>query len=254
MFLEEKACSLGHMVHATKARRLARGRCQTKTDAVGSELARVREVIGRLQRSGVATARSDGKQYELFPVAIHPREGEALREWVRREDATTTIEIGLGYGFAALFICEGLLANGHAARHVALDPNQSRRFSDLGLQAIDEAGLHGFLEFHAEASEIALPRFLAEHRRFDLAFVDGNHRFDGVFLDLLYLGRLVRAGGIVVLDDYQLPSAKKAVRFCTTNLAWTLVEEGAADEFHHWAVLRMPRSPLQRDFDHFVDF
>ena len=30
---------------------------------------------------------------------------------------------------------------------------------------------------------MVLPRLLGEERRFDLALVDGNHRFDGVFLD-----------------------------------------------------------------------
>jgi hypothetical protein len=29
------------------------------------------------------------------------------------------------------------------------------------------------------------------------AFVDGNHRFERVFLDLIYIGRLVRPGAIV---------------------------------------------------------
>jgi cephalosporin hydroxylase len=62
------------------------------------------------------------------------------------------------------------------------------------------------VELHAEESQIALPRFLGEARRFHLAFVDGNHRFDGVFVDLVFLGRLVRAGGIVFVDDYQLPA------------------------------------------------
>ena len=74
------------------------------------------------------------------------------------------------------------------------------------------------IEYRAEESQFALPRFLGEGRRFDLAFVDGNHRFDGVFLDLVYLGRLVRGGGIVFLDDYQLPAVARAVSFCTTNL------------------------------------
>jgi len=110
------------------------------------------------------------------------------------------------------------------------------------------------LQFYAERSEIALPRFLSSGRLFDLAFIDGNHRFDGVFLDLIYLGRLVRAGGVIILDDYQLPSAKKAVRFCLTNLGWALQEEGAADPRHHWAVLRTAAVPLERNFDHFVDF
>ncbi len=36
-----------------------------------------------------------------------------------------------------------------------------------------------------------LPRLLAEGRGFDLAFLDGNHRFEGVFLDLVYSGRVL---------------------------------------------------------------
>jgi hypothetical protein len=99
-----------------------------------------------------------------------------------------------------------------------------------------------------------LPRLVAEGRRFDLAFVDGNHRFDAVLLDLVYLGRLVRGGGIVFLDDYQLPAVARAVSFCTTNLGWTLEEVSPADELHQWAVLRTPEVPLERRFDHFVEF
>jgi hypothetical protein len=68
------------------------------------------------------------------------------------------------------------------------------------------------VELHAEESQIALPRLLGEARRFHLAFVDGNHRFDGVFV-----------------DDYQLPAVARAVSFCVTNLDWTLEEVSAAD-------------------------
>jgi hypothetical protein len=57
-----------------------------------------------------------------------------------------------------------------------------------------EARVDEMVELHAEESQIALPRFLGEARRFHLAFVDGNHRSDGVFVDLVFLGRLVRAG------------------------------------------------------------
>ncbi len=220
-----------------------------------AEIGQVRTVIARLLDQGAVTDRSSGKAHDLFPIAIPASEGEALRAWVRREDAASTIEVGLGYGISALFICDGLLLNGHAgARHVAMDPNQHQGFSDIALQVTDEAGLSDILEFHAERSEIALPRFLAEGRRFDLAFIDGNHRFDGVFVDLIYLGRLVRGSGVVFLDDYQLPSTKKAVRFVTTNLGWAVEEEGIADELHHWVVLRTPRAPPERNFDHFVDF
>jgi hypothetical protein len=65
-------------------------------------------VIERLLRDGTVVARSDGTVHRLFPVAIDAAEGEALREWIVREGATRTIEIGLGYGISALFVCEAL--------------------------------------------------------------------------------------------------------------------------------------------------
>jgi predicted O-methyltransferase YrrM len=215
---------------------------------------RTREVIDRVLRERTAVA-PDGTIHDLFPVAVGAAEGQALRDWVRRERATRTIEIGLGYGIAALHACEGLLANGDTtARHVAVDPYQATRFADCGLRFLDEAGVAEVVEHHPEPSEVVLPRFLAEGRSFDLAFVDGNHRFDGVFLDLVYLGRLVRAGGIVFVDDYQLPSVARAVSFCTTNLGWKVEETSTDDDLHHWTVLRTPDVPPQRPFDHYADF
>jgi predicted O-methyltransferase YrrM len=217
-------------------------------------LERTRAVLERLFRDGTAVADADGSRHELFPVAISAAEGAALRERVVHEEARRTVEVGLGYGISALHVCEGLLENGDAAaRHVAIDPHQSTRFSDCGVQFLEEAGVADLVELHREESQIVLPRFVSEGRSFDLAFVDGNHRFDGVFLDLVYLGRLVRPGGIVFVDDFDLPSVARAVSFCVTNLGWTL-EESAGDELHAWAVLRTSSVPDERAYDHFVDF
>jgi predicted O-methyltransferase YrrM len=215
----------------------------------------VRKVIEGLVRDGTAVARSDGSLHTLFPVAVSAAEGEALGQWVTREGATQTIEIGLGYGISALFMGEALLGSGdQSALQVVLDPNQATRFADCGLQFLDEAGLTRLVEFNAEESQIVLPRFLSERRTFDLAFVDGNHRFDGVFVDLVYLGRLLRGGGIVSLDDYQLPAVARATSFFATNLAWTLEEVSDADDLHQWAVLRTPEGSDTRPFDYYIDF
>ena len=216
---------------------------------------RVRGVISRLLRDGTAVARADGTLHDIFPVAASAAEGEALRDWILLEKATRTVEIGLGYGISALHICEGLLENsGRASRHVAIDPNQATRFSDCGLQVLDEAGVGDMVELHAEDSQISLPRFLDEARSFDFAFIDGNHRFDRVFVDLFYLGHLVRRGGIIFLDDYQLPGVARATSFFVSNLGWTLAEVSASDELHQWAVLRTSVGPDERAFDYFVDF
>jgi predicted O-methyltransferase YrrM len=221
----------------------------------GAAQRRVRGVIERLVRDGTAVASHDETLHSLFPVAVSAAEGEALREWVLREGASQTIEIGLGYGISALHVCEGLLANADpAAQHVAIDPYQARRFSNCGLQFLEEAGVAGMVEHHEEESLTALARLLGEARSFNLAFVDGNHRFDGVFPDLVFLGRLVRAGGIIFVDDYQLPAVARAASFFLTNLGWTLEEVSPADDFHQWAILRTSAVPDSRPFDYYVDF
>ena len=107
---------------------------------LNASVQRVRRVIERLVRDGSVVARSDGSQHSIFPVAVSPAEGEALRNWVAREGAVQTIEVGLGYGISALHICEGLLLNGSpAARHVVLDPSQATRFADCGLHLKKQA-------------------------------------------------------------------------------------------------------------------
>jgi predicted O-methyltransferase YrrM len=217
---------------------------------------RVRAVIERVFADGEVCARSDGSRHAVFPVAVSAAEGEALRELVRRERARSTIEIGLGYGIATLFVCEGLLGGeaGSGARHVAIDPHQRSRFADCALQLLADAGLLDVVEHRPEPSELALPRLLAAGERFDLAFVDGNHRFDGVFVDLFYLGRLVRPGSVIVLDDYQLPGVRRAAAFFVSNLGWTIEEVSPPDELHRWAVVRTARGPDMRHYDAFVDF
>ena len=212
-----------------------------------------RRVIDRLIRDGT-TASADGTHHAVFPVAVSAAEGEALKRWVVREKATCTIEVGLGYAVSALYIIEGLMSNGGEVRHVAMDPNQGTRFGNCGLQAIEEAGATRLLAFHAVESQIVLPRLLSEGRTFDLAFVDGNHRFDGVFVDLVYLGRLVKRGGVIFVDDYQLPGIARAVSFFVKNLGWVVEETSQEEDLHHWVVLRTAVAADTRPFFNFVNF
>ena len=124
----------------------------------------------------------------------------------------------------------------------------------MGVAILEEAGVRELVELQVERSETALPRLLAEGRNFDLAFVDGNHRFEGVFLDLVYCGKLLRPGAVVFVDDMQLPAVRRAARFCVSNLGWTIEDEGREDE-HEWVVLRTG-SPdgFHRPFESLVEF
>jgi predicted O-methyltransferase YrrM len=195
---------------------------------------------------------------ERYPLSIPAVEGEALWRHVAQEKAQTTLEVGLAYGVSALYICDALLAaGGNRPRHLAMDPFQSTRFDDAGLELLANAGLSQMVDFRPQRSELVLPALLAEGRQFDFAFVDGNHRFDWVYVDLVFVGRLVKPGGVIFVDDYQLPAIAKAVSFFLGNRSWTL--EGtslppANDATHGWAVLRTADPSDERDFTDFTDF
>ena len=61
----------------------------------------------------------------------------------------------------------------------------------------------------------------------DAAFVDGSHRFHEVFVDLYFLRKLVRPGGLVVLDDVEWPSVASALAYFDLNLGWQSVDLGS---------------------------
>ncbi len=215
----------------------------------------VRAVIESLDRERSTPINTGNAKPDFRTVTITSAEGEALRRWARSENASHTIEIGLAFGFSALYICEGLLLNGNPdPRHVTLDPWQSSAYANRGLETLEEAGVNLLVEFHGEKSQLALPQFLKEGRQFDLAFVDGNHRFDAVFVDLYYLGHLVRKGGIIILDDYNLPGIKRAASFFVNNLGWRIEETSPPDDKHCWVVLRTSENEDTRDFRYFIEF
>jgi len=226
-----------------------------------TSLDRLRSVREKLIADGTVVT-PDGRLAEIFPVAIGPEEGAALRDRVVEEGATRTLEVGLGFAISTLFICEGLLMNGPGGGHVAIDPFQlepapvaGTTYAGVGLETLERAGAGDLVHVYQEESQIVLPRLLDEGRRFDLAFIDGNHRFDAVFLDLIYAGRLVAEGGIVFVDDTHLPAIRRAIEFCVDNLGWEPVGEGSEGTAHEWTVLETgPRSLLHRPFTEFADF
>jgi len=211
---------------------------------------------------GVVVPSGGGPPRQLSPVAIGREEASGLATWVRREGARRTIEAGLGFGIATLSICEGLLANGGDVSHVAADPYQvvglpvhSTTYEGVGLQLLEEAGVRELVEFHAEESQIVFPRLLAAGRDFDLAFIDGNHRFEAVFLDLIYTGRLLNERGIVFIDDVQLPGPRRALQFCVNNLGWVVEDGGTEGDAHEWAVARTGlHDAFQRPYTDFREF
>jgi predicted O-methyltransferase YrrM len=206
-----------------------------------------------------------GAPVELAPHSIERAQGEALRDLAIAEGAEQTIEVGLALGMSALFLCQAVLPRG--GRHIAIDPFQTESWNGAGLRTLREAGVEDLVEVIEDESQLALPRLVSEGREFDLAFVDGDHRFEGVFLDLYFMTRLVRPGGLVVVDDMWMPAVRTAVAYVERNLAVTLEPDALPNAFR-WrrrrlshgvptgtgdtAVLRLPKERPTLRWDEFV--
>lgn len=144
--------------------------------------------------------------------AIDPSEGAAILDLIKRNKGfSKTIEIGCAFGLSSLFICEGIYGR-KGAEHTIIDPYQTTAWKSVGIQNLKNAGVKNF-KLIEEVSEIALPHLLENKASFDFALIDGWHTFDHTLIDFFYLEKLVKPGGIIGIDDVQLPGINKVVRY-----------------------------------------
>ncbi|MEU6112971.1 class I SAM-dependent methyltransferase [Streptomyces sp. NPDC047117] len=142
------------------------------------------------------------------------------------EHVGTVVEVGLAYARSALAIGEALLrAGSRTPRHVVIDPFQHTAYDGVGWELLRDAGLDDVAELVTEPSQRFLPRLVDAGFAADAAFVDGSHHFHNVFVDLVFLGEIVRPGGLVMLDDVCWPSVGAAAAHFETNLGWRPVPD-----------------------------
>jgi len=179
----------------------------------------VRAVRAALHTAGPKRTRPFEGDFER--VALPAADADILRDMLVAHGVHVVIEVGLAYGSSALAIGEALvLTGGTNASHIVIDPFQATAYEHVGRDALNAAGLAAQTTFIGEASSIALARLTGEGLTADAAFVDGSHRFHEVFVDLYFLRRLVRPGGLIVLDDVASPSVAAALRYFDLNLGW----------------------------------
>ena len=220
----------------------------------------------RLVREGPPWTRGPERDFET--ITLPERDCDRLRDLLIAERVRTVVEIGLAYGSSALAIGEALVTVGSASpRHIVIDPFQREAFSNVGWDLLCSAGLDPIATLLVEPSSVALPRLVAEGVVADAAFVDGSHRYHEVFVDLYFLRKIVRPGGLVVLDDDWTPSVRTAVRYYERNLGWTVIADAfagatrtavgrdpAAEVVPRCRALRLPDPPFEPPFEEFRPF
>ena len=145
-----------------------------------------------------------------FTSAIDIDEAEFISSLIKKYRPQKTIEIGFAEGASSLAILDSLTPLG--GQHTIIDPFQSTQWKNAGLNLLKKFGYSNF-RLIEKKSEFALPELLEKNEKFDFAFIDGYHTFDHTLLDAFYLTRMLNKGGLLLIDDVQMPAINKCIRY-----------------------------------------
>src|SRR4030042_118801 len=143
--------------------------------------------------------------------AIKIKEAQFIYDFIKKNGILYTLETGLGFARSASHI---IAATDNI--HIAMDPFQEK-FGNIGLKNIERLGMTDKFDFRADYSHNVLPVLLNEGKRFDFIFIDGDHKFDGMFIDFYYSDLLVKTGGYILFHDTWMRSTRLVERFIKTN-------------------------------------
>jgi predicted O-methyltransferase YrrM len=189
------------------------------------------------------------------PVALNAStrtsivQGSELNKLARAIGARRSLEVGLAYGFSTIWLLDAVLQQPDG-QHIAMDPYQQQTWHGIGLQqAMHFCVPQDAFAWIPEPSIEALVKMAQTEDRIDIAYIDGNHRYDNVLIDFFLIDRILRVGGIVAFDDRWMPSIRTATSFVETNRAYRAVPHKARN-----MIAFEKLADDDRDWDHFVPF
>ena len=160
-----------------------------------------------------------------------------------------TLETGAGAS-TVVFVAAG-------AEHLAISP-----FGDEHRRIVEYAESLSIntskLRFAEGSSTDVLPALPADDR-YDVAFIDGMHSFPAPVVDFHYVDRVLKLGGLLLLDDVPIPAVGVVNRFLESSPDWepvALVDDRAAvfrklaeaDREDNWR--QQPFNKRYPDFSH----
>ena len=177
-------------------------------------------VLERILDTGMV---SDGTKTVRLHSNMQQEEGDLIQRIITTVRPSMTLETGMAYGISTLYICEALSRLPHPAKHIAIDPDQSKGWQGIGRYNVQQAGYEQMVQIIEEGSEIALPRLLADGVRIEFAVIDGWHTFDHALIDFFYINRMLSIGGVVLLDDVNYESIHTLGRYILNYPAYRMM-------------------------------
>ncbi len=123
-------------------------------------------------------------------------------------------------GFSTLYFLAAATKN-QTGFHTAIDPFQRSRWHGIDLTHANEyapkwGSENAFCLIEDRSDRVATDLARAD-KRYDVIFIDGNHRFDDVLVDFYLYAQLCTIGGRIIFDDMWMSSVQTAVDFIRTN-------------------------------------
>jgi predicted O-methyltransferase YrrM len=148
---------------------------------------------------------------------ISPEQGAWMYEAALALKPRSILEVGMAYGYSSLFFLASLERSGTGGKLTSIDPFQHHQWKGVGVTHALSMPTAGSFRLVEERSDRGVMDLLREGERFDMIFIDGNHRFDDVLVDFYLCDQICAIGGHIILDDMWMSSIKSVASFIRTN-------------------------------------
>jgi predicted O-methyltransferase YrrM len=162
---------------------------------------------------------SDGTYHRL---TSHTRQSEhdEIRKRLIETNAKHTLEVGFAYGTSALVFAEHHQRKKNVGiSHTVIDPNQygngQGHWEGIGAENLKRVGFVKGRNWRLveKSSTEALPELSKKLKNLDLALIDGYHLFDYTLLDIFYCLKMLKVGGVVIVDDKKMKAIRAVAKY-----------------------------------------
>ena len=155
------------------------------------------------------------KKFVKVHSNINIKEGRFISSIVKKYKLKKCLEVGMAFGISAMYITNTF----PDVSLISIDPFQSTQWKSMGVKLLENTKLNDKHTLIEKKSYIALPELLEKYGEgsFDFIFIDGWHTFDYTLLDFFYADKLLRVGGIIIVDDALHRGVAKFVKYIDTN-------------------------------------
>ena len=160
---------------------------------------------------------------------------------VRMSRPQVVAEIGTYFAGTAEVFARALWENGHGVLYTT-DPFGADRGPAI-IRQWPEA-LQEFVRFSADDSMMFLSKLARSKTMLDVILIDGNHEYEFASFDLAFAAKMMRAGGVIIMDNAEQTGPFEAARqFLAENPDWR--ELGTCtSEFKPSTPFAMPRCSI----------